>query len=410
MRQHVIAAAFPCNTFGSLYLQVDDADGHRHAIGCQDALRLGESAARPFEELPELRQPDYQVWRSLQQPGRFLVQPTAFRVARYAASHPTFAFRPVMMLYGTLTDTPGMDRYTLSATLIADVSPARLSLLRAALVAFSPAGVTPEIFWPTDPSVGAATAATWLVPGSAPPPQSLVVVDGVTVSFTTAGADALLLTAMIGHGGVTGALSFALSDGTRLDSALLLDGLTAGPPDTGPVTVTIAGATATLTNRTGQPMNVFGLALIGPGGAMPAAAGLTLAPGATADVPIPAGATTALADARPASAASIQELDIFVEDVTQTVQFINQIVFSNHAITTLRVAARIAGTTHEEASDLAEGAVITLSFTLPITAYLAPRGLEFAITRTDATGTHTTPWQSRDLTTGSVVGVTFDMT
>ena len=409
VRQQAIAVQISCGAFGGLYLQAD-ADGQQHAIGCQDALRLGETSARAFDEIPRLRQPDYRVWRSLQQPGRFLVQPTAYRVARYSSQHPTLAFRPAMMLYGALTDERDKDRYTLSATLIADVSAARLALLRSALVAFSPAGVIPTIFWPTDPSTGAVTAASWSAPGTIPP-ETLVVINGVTVSFAANATDALLLSAMIGHGGLIGQLSFTLSDGLRLDGALMLDGVTAGPADVGPVTAAVSanGEEATLTNRTAQAMNVFGLTLIDAlGTATAAPAGLTMAPGEVAAVKVQPGTVSALADARPHAAVTLDELDIFVEDVTQTVQFINQIEFDNHGIVALAVAARIAGNPHEEGSALAKGAVISLAFTLPITAYLRPSTLEYTFTVSDAAGVRTTAWRSRDLKTGAVIGVTYD--
>lgn len=409
IREDRMALSFPCSDYGPLYLQTQ-SDGTLHAVGCQNALTLGETAVRPFEEIVELRKPDYRVWRSLKQPGRFMVQPAAYRVGRYAASHPTDAFRPMMMLYGSLTADPAADRYTLSAGLAADVSAAQMALLRQSLIIYCPNNVAPQVFLPTDPDVVVGTHAAWAAPGSGSPPQTMVFPDCVTATFTVAAADALLLTTMINQSGVSGVISFVLSDGTTLDCALLLDGLTAGPSDTGPVTVTVAAETATLTNRTQQPMNAFMLVMVqADGSVVSAPAAVTLAPGASAQVATPVAAISALAHAKPAQRASLQELDIFVEDVTQLVQFVNQVNFANHGIRMLVVTARLQGTTHAQDATLAEQGLVSLSFTLPITAYLTPRNLEFALTVSDAAGVRTTEWQSHPLQSGCVIGVTADL-
>ena len=54
-------------------------------------------------------------------------------------------------------------------------------------------------------------------------------------------------------------------------------------------------------------------------------------------------------------------------------------------------------------------ALIVIPFTLPITAYLTPRNLEYAFTVTDASGVRTTAWRSHPLQSGNVIGVTADL-
>ena len=101
-----------------------------------------------------------------------------------------------MMLYGTISSTPSEDRYTLTASLLADVTAAQVLLLQQRLVARSPAGVTPQICMPTDPSVGAIVTTTWPAPVNALPPQTVPILDSLNPTFTLDTADTALLTAM----------------------------------------------------------------------------------------------------------------------------------------------------------------------------------------------------------------------
>jgi hypothetical protein len=59
---------FPCNQLGNFYQQI--INGEPQAIGCQDAFKLGETQYKEYEEIAELRDPQFQVYRALPQPGR----------------------------------------------------------------------------------------------------------------------------------------------------------------------------------------------------------------------------------------------------------------------------------------------------------------------------------------------------
>lgn len=411
-REDLVDAVLPCATLGGLYLE--DSDGRRTPIGCRDALTLGEPSPRAFEEIPALKDAAFRVYRSLQQPGRFLLLPSLWRVGRYGPGVAGRAFRPMMLLYATLADDPALDRYSLVATLVADVGAARLARLRAALAGLAPAWVAPDLVLPTDPFVAAETRFAWAVPGGMAAPQTLAVADSFTLTMTMDAASALLVTAAIGQSGISGQVTFALPDGTSLAGALQLDGEVTGPAETGPVTAEVAGGLVMLQNRTAQPANVFGLVCRDAAGALrEVPVGTTLAAGATQGVPVAAEVVgevaSALADARMAAPAPIETLDLFVEDIVQRVLFINQINFANHAITALAVLARIAGLGEGQQQPLAEGASLTLTFTLPVTAYLDQRKLEFALAVTTPAGTTTTPWRARALSASAVVGLTPDL-
>ena len=87
-------ALLPCTGLGELYRQVQG--GASQAVGCQDSFKLGQTEFRQYQHLPALDQPGYQVWRSLQRPGRFLVAPTRFDFTRFGPADGDRAFRPAV--------------------------------------------------------------------------------------------------------------------------------------------------------------------------------------------------------------------------------------------------------------------------------------------------------------------------
>ncbi|MGZ4758649.1 MAG: hypothetical protein ACXV95_06285, partial [Acidimicrobiales bacterium] len=143
----------PCSTFGGFYRRHDGATDT--PVGCQDALRLGETQPRLYEELPAQRSPRWAVWRSLTQPGRFLVVPRTYRITRYGPDEPAErAYRPVAIIHGTIDPDPSRNRYFLSASLQPDMTYAERQQLIRDLAPLSPHDVVPVIEWPTDASVG----------------------------------------------------------------------------------------------------------------------------------------------------------------------------------------------------------------------------------------------------------------
>lgn len=410
-REDAVDLSYPCSSLGAFYRQLS-ADGNSStAAGCQDALRLGETSLKAFEEITALATARYRVYRSLQQPGRFMAVPAAYRVGRYGGSAGSDkAFRPTILLYGQLGADPAQDRYCMTATLVADISAYEIALLQSQLAAYTPAQMTPAIALPTDPFAGASIAYTWAVPSGLDQPQAVTVVDAVVVTLSMAMNDAQLLTTMIDRSGIQGSATFTLPDGTAFNSALTIDGTLIGPGDTGPVTADLSGGTFTLTNRTQQAMNVLDAAVADASGTMTVVpVNATLAAGATSTLSAPAGAVRAVIDARMQGTVSLDELDVFVEDVTLTVTFINQIAFANHQLSALQVLSRLSSADHTTTTDLAENAVATATFTLPVTNYLTQQTLQYALAETTTTGSKTTDWRTWDVTKGTVIGITADL-
>ncbi|MHC2336510.1 hypothetical protein [Bradyrhizobium sp. USDA 4454] len=409
VREENTDASLPCASYGNFYLQRYDA-GVVTAIGCQDSLKLGETALKAFDEVTALRDPAFRVFRSLQQPGRFMVAPIAYRVGRFGAGSGSKAFRPMIMLYGLLDVDPANNRYALTTTLIPDVSPGALLQLGAKLVTLTPSGSIPTIVYPTDPFVAATASYSWALPAELGTPQALTVLDAITITLSLPLANAALLTAVLDRSGIQGGVTFTLPDGSSVNAALIVDSNVIGPPESGPVTVALHGDTTTLTNLTQQAMNVTDLVTSTANGTNTVVAvNTTLAPGTTVTAKVDPATTRAFANATAVAATSIEELDVFVEDVSSTVTFINQLNFSNHQLTALAVQARLEGSSHIETVSLAEASTADVSFTLPINDYLAHQTLQFALVETRASGTLTTAWRSWDLNKGSVIGITADL-
>jgi hypothetical protein len=214
---------------------------------------------------------------------------------------------------------------------------------------------------------------------------------------------------MVDRGGVQGAVTFALPDGTPLNCALSIDGQVVGPSDAGPVTVSVDGSNATLTNRTRTPMHVADLVAVDPSGAAAVVAvDTTLAPGASDVKPVPAGTKAAVADAVAAVHQSIEELDVFVDDLALRVLFVNQVTLANHDLTGLAVSARLKDLDHIETVDLPQDGTASVTFTLPLTDYLGHRTLQYALVEKTKTASTTTAWRDWNLKDGVVIGVTAD--
>ena len=411
MREHVVDVLLPCSTYGGLYLQ-RTATGDE-PIGCRDVLRLGETDYRQYEEIEALATGELRVFRSLQQPGRFLVVPAAYRITRYGPSEPPDrAYRPVLLLYG-IVDPPAPDRYFLSATLQPDIAPSMLRDLRAALAPYTPHGHDPALDLPTDPGVQATAAYSWALPAGIDQPVVHQVWDTFQVTVSTGLVNALALTTLIERAGLEGAVDFTLASGVRLTSRLVLDTQVAGPWEAGPLAVTLAGDQATVVNRCEQPVQLHEL-VVGSGARagerIPAEA--ALAAGATITVSVGAGAQDLYASyTRVPAALTLKELNVFVEDVRANVLFVNLVAFANHDLAALEIHARLHGTDHDYAMTLADGQTGTVDMTLPLTTYLDDQLLEFQVTKhLTGGGIVPMPWRSWDLKgQGAVVSITPDM-
>jgi len=411
-RQESRDVLVPCTTHGHLYREKTPAG--MVAVGCRDALLLGQTAFRQYEEMPELEvrrgaQAIARVYRSLQQPGRFLVVPTVYLITRYEPTVADRAYRPAIILYSIADDDAERTRRVVfAATLQPDVPIYARRELEAKLRTLSPA---PRVEYPTE--LGCPVKYTWAVDARMNVQvETLCYPDSFGVSLTTDDAGALLVRSQLQTAGVEGVAEFRLADGTVLASRLALRlREVIGPWAAGPVEVAVLPAAVRLTNRIEQRIAVSEVMTRDAGRA---AVDSELTPGQSREVPT----TAAPGDAYPVYAlpsgdeVRLEEIASFVEDIHTNVIFLDLIDHAQHGLRTFDVAARLRGVPGEQQVPwTGSPRVGEVRFTLPLTTYLGSRVLEFRVTRTATGGEATTgPWREWNLgRDGVVIGLTWEL-
>ena len=410
VRQETIDVLLPCENLGSFYRE--ESDSGTAAIGCADALRLGQTVVRQYGEMPELEHEQYRVFRSLGQPGRFLVLPTTYRITRYSPSVPGKAYRPAVAVYSSLDVTnPANNRVIYHATLQPDIAP---NLRRALMDRLRLEARDPIIEYPTETT--ARVEYAWTVGSSIRvEPQVVKAPDSFQVTLATDLAGALLLRSMVQTVGVFGSARFTLPDGTIFETNLAFELNTiTGPWTTGPVELTLAGPSATIRNAIERPIDVSELLvydLAGRSQRVPVEA--SLPPNATRTVTISTGLIEAYAVCTVGgTAGDIEEIRSFIEDIHTNVVFINLINFGNHDLARVSIEAQIKAVPGARevpmSGDPPRGSV---DFLLPLTTYLTNHVLQFRVTKVLNSGSsQTTPWLEWDLEmNGNVVSLTWEL-
>ena len=410
LRQQRLDLLVTCELFGGLYQQ--EENGLLQPLGCTDALKLGQAVVRQYAEATELADPAYRVFRSMQQPGRFLVLPTVYRVTRYAATDPERAYRPAVTVYSSLDlTTPSNNRVVYLATLQPDIPP---HLRRRLAERLRSEAASPVIEYPTQ--VPAEASYEWTV-GSALQVDCRVVKapDHFQVSLATDLAGALLLRTMIESAGVHGVARFRFGDGTVLESSLSLElhDIT-GPWESGPAEAKPDGNGVLITNRIERPLDVSEVVVLTGDTLSVVPVDARLAPDEERRVPLERAPNQAWAAATPAagSTATLEEIRSFVEDITTNVIFVDLMDRESHGIEELTLKARLKGVAGTRAIEL-EGDPPrgTAEFVLPLTSYLADHILEFQVTKVGIDGTSTTTaWLQWDMeSAGNVVSLTWEL-
>jgi hypothetical protein len=415
LHQVSLDVLYPCNTLGAFYVQQNNAAVT--AIGCQDALQLGQTKYKQYEEIQVLGDPQYRVYRSLQQPGRFLVLPAAYAITRYSPTETGKAYRPVIIVYSSVdAQNPANNRFLFDATLQPDLP----QFVRRELVSkLSAYASNPALDYPT--GIESQPTYSWVIDHTLNV-QPLVVKswDSFQVTFATDVASALLFQNMLKTSGVAGSVTFTLPDGSTLQSNLSLDlRAMTGPWEGGPIAVTLqSGSGALLTNSIERNIAVSDLVLYQ--GVQDMSAGQqvqvdkTLTAGASLSVPFTSTASQAYAayTIPLGDPDSLEEVRSFVEDIHTNVIFLNLIKYVNHNLKQLGVQVRLKNVEGIYTVPISEDPQISsLDLFLPLTTYLAQHILQFQVTKTDtASATTVTPWIDWDLTTqGTVVSLVWDM-
>lgn len=410
VREQTIDAQLACTKFGSFYLETTNQG--KTPIGCTDALKLGEQTIKIYDEVSELRDERYRVYRALAQPARFLVVPSRYRISRFGPNDgDQKAYRPSAMVYSVIDSDPTKNKFFFTATLQPEIPVDARIALEAALLSTTPHDQKPTIEYPTDLSYSSPPKYSWVLPGGIDVPQVQILPGGFSVGLTTGLDNALLLLNLIQQSGVVGAVTFSFEDGSSLQSGLILDTQFTGPWETGPISIQVVPAAATLTNKIERPVNIAKLLTQEGGGvANQTAVNAKLAPGDSKNVPLTQAADTAYCTySVEETPATLQELNIFVEDVTTNVVFVNQVTLANHNLKALTAQARLKDTTHIYQLPDVSGPSTSLTLTLPLTSYLAGQLLEYQITKLANDGsTSSTDWNQLDLNKSNIVSITWD--
>lgn len=408
-QQASVDVFFPCNTLGAFYVQAS-GDGQT-AIGCRDHLQLGQITYRQYQKIDALQHPLYSVYRSLQQPGRFLVVPSRYGITRFAPTEGERAYRPAVFLYSSVdAERPEANRCVVMATL----EPVLPRFAREELLTkLASHAAAPVVEFVTE--IDSELAYSWALSGAAGiEPKAAKLWDSFQVSLATSLDAAPQLQAMLQTGGVSANVSFTLPDGSLLQTTLELDlADIVGPWTEGPIETTIGGGAAVLRNRIERGVNVSDLLLAGSGAASRVPVERLLRPDESVTVPeVSAAAAYPVYTVAPGSAATLAEIRSFIEDIHTNVVFVNLVNYGNHALKKLELRARLKAVEGTQSLQLSESEpVASVEFVLPLTTYLASRVLEFQVTKVNTSDqAATTPWLEWPLDSrGNVVSLTWEL-
>jgi hypothetical protein len=410
---------FPCNTLGAFYIQATPYG--QEAIGCRDALTLAQTQFRQYEAVADPRIPSaIRLFRSLQQPGHFLVVPQAYKITRFDATEGDRAYRPAALLYSALdANEPKNNRCVLIMTLGPDFPAHDDEFIRDLARQWAPSPVIEYLTEiPTDTTFVWSLAAADIIRSK----QVIRRWDGFEMTIEVDVEQAPLLQSMLKTGGISVVARFTLPDSTVLETTLRPDiSDIIGPPITGPVSIERAGSGARLTNRIDRTVDVDALLTIadnvGPGVSRISRhpVGRTLRFQQSVDVSVPAvSSARQLAAALPhaGEAGSLTEIRSFVEDIFARVMFINLIKYQNHQLDSITLNARIKNVVGQSAITTSEmDPVATVEFVLPLTVYVDHPVLQFQATmRKKDASVQQTPWLDWPLVeNGNVVSLTWSL-
>ena len=411
-RQHQ-NALFSCDRLGNFYRERLGITST--AIGCRDALQLGQTHYQQYEEIIELKKDNqYRIYRSLQQPGQFLVAPNQYCITRRSSTEPN-AYDPLIILYALLDAVNAANnRVILDLTLQPRLTPATRRALLARLESYAHA---PTLQYPTEIAVEDIEYSLNLGSGAINVEYETTGVF-VHLSLETDLINWELLKTRLENNGILGSITVRLSDGSSLPSsslALKLDQIW-GPWDKGAVALDQDGRRLRLTNRIERPINLIDLMLYrGVGVATSLPLDITLDSGAVTTISLPQGSPEAYPTYvfPTVDPITIPEVRSFVEDIDRTFNFINLINFGNHTLERLDIEARIKNLEGIYTTQVTEEMPIAeIEMIMPLTTYLTHHILEFRVTKIFHAGTSSsiTPWLEHNFAiSGSIISLVWPM-
>ncbi|CAI9401357.1 hypothetical protein [Aestuariimicrobium sp. T2.26MG-19.2B] len=375
-----LPALFPCADDGQLYRQ-SGTDGWQ-AIGCQPALSLGQAEYRTWQRETVTSVAGVQVFRSLTQPGRYLLLPNTYDVGRHRLDDTEEPLAPTLLLSTVLdTENPTNIRCVLVAALESPVTTAQRARLAAELSAR--AGRPVELVNPWD--AGLVPTISWAVPLNMTV-ASMPIATGFTLLLTTDIPGVLLLQSILTASSLMGSASYTLPGGDHPQCTLRLAlNQVVGPPD-GPISVSRSGDQLTLTNKAGRRVSVASVLVAGQPVATPAT---TIDPQGSSVVDLPAGTGSDLAldwQLEPGSEA-LDEDRSYIDDLNLGLSFIATGNLTD--IVGLEVATELLGHQPAPVELSAAHPQGDVQFVLPLTVYAADPVLHYTVTTIATDGSRT---------------------
>jgi hypothetical protein len=408
IRREKEVAFFSCETLGAFYREKSSSGAE--AIGCAEAFRLGQASTKTYQEMRELANASYRVYRNLQQPGRFLLVPAFYRITRYAADMGSKAYRPIIVAYAVLdAEHPEQNRILYEAALAPGISSLEYRELMRLL---SAEAQNPIVELPN--TLAEETTYHWDLSASISVVVTVVrTPDCFNVSLATDVPGALLLKNVLQNTGISGEANFKLHDGTLISTTLCIDlNQIVGPWPDGGVEMRRAGRMVTLLNKIERDVSIRDLyTYTGKEPPVRVAIERTLRSGESLDVTGPEIFNEAVVDSSVLNEGTVllEEIRAMVEDIRTNVLFVDLVNYENHGLSEIKIDARlkgVAGTSRVSMEDR-KGSV---EFLLPITTYLPTRILEYQVTKIfKEKPVETTPWLAWNIeTNGNVVSITWD--
>lgn len=409
-------AFVPCTSFGMFYRQ--DFGDRKQSIGCSSSFSLGQAPLKLYQELDqgEYSSPFCRVYRSLLQPGRFVVLPNAYKITRYEPTDVERAYRPAVYMYSSLdASSQAQNRCVVMAAL----QPAIPSWVRRDLTErLKKLSHLPVIAFATE--IESELEYIWQVSnGTAIECQAAKLWDSFQVTLSTDLAGGLQIQSMLVNSGISAHVDFKLPDGTKLGpgTSLVLDLKDiVGPFDAGPLSHDITNSTVSLTNHIESALNISDIDVYSTS-SLPSRVRVdqSVMPAGTITIALPAQANEAypIYLQQLGNAADLTEITSFIEDIRTNIIFANLINYANHELKQLDVKVRLAGVNGSE-KDLIiseELPVAEENYILPLTSYLALHTAQFQVVKTSISGsTSSTGWIDWDLKTkGNVISLTWDL-
>lgn len=375
-----VSAVLDCADHGQLYRQQGPAGWE--ALGCQEALKLGRTEYRLWQPQPVTSVTGVRVFRSLTQPGRYLLIPEQYGVGRHAADDPSRPLRPTLLLTSTIdVDDPANIRCVLAAALEPDLNVGERALLAAELRQRAGREVEVVTAW----QAGIEPTISWAAP-RADSLECVAIDSGFTVVLTTDIPGLLTLRTLLQRGGLVGSARYRLPGGDEAISTLRMDlGRVLGPI-AGPVEVQRQGSELRLRNRLSLRVAVHRVVA---GGQVVATPELLLTGGQEATVVLPGGALdpVVIDHSTEATTENLDESRSYIEDLELAVTFVATGDLA--AVAGLEVACEFLGSTASPLLLSRTQRQGERQFVLPLTSYATDPAVRFTVTAVASDGTRT---------------------